>query len=112
MGNPSVYSDWLQHHNENSYDSTITYSYGTSEKFEYKFVSDGVKIYSSWFERDWLTRDASIIVTNNPLAISYRDRRNAEKHGKKIISVSEALVYISKKAYNIKHPNQLLVGIV
>ena len=25
-GNPTAYSDWLHHHNENSFDATITYS--------------------------------------------------------------------------------------
>ena len=105
--NPSAYNDWLQNHSKNSFDAVVTYSNGTSENLEMKSVSDGVKIQSSWFRRDWLTRDAKIIVTNNPTAISYRDKRIAEKLGKKILSVSEAKVYISNKIYKILHPNQL-----
>jgi hypothetical protein len=107
IGNPSNYSNWLQNHNRNSFDGIITYSNGTRENLEMKFVSEGVKIESSWFNRDWLTRDANVIVTNNPTSIKYEDKRKAERLGKKILSVSEALVYLSKKAHNLLHPNQL-----
>jgi hypothetical protein len=108
IGNPTNFSDWLQHHNENSFDATITYPNGTSEKLEMKYVSDGVKIESSWFNRDWLSRDADIIITNNPSAVKYKDRRKAKSMGKKIMTPSEFLVYASKKAYRMLHPNQLL----
>jgi hypothetical protein len=107
-GNPTAYSDWLHHHNENSFDATITYPNGETEKLEMKYVSDGVKIFPSWFERDWLTRDAPIIVTNNPTAISYQCKRKAEKMGKKILSESENKVRIGKKIHNILHDKYLL----
>jgi hypothetical protein len=107
QSNPTDYNEWLMNHSKNSYDATVTYPNGVIQKIEMKFVTNGVKIESSWFRRDWISRDADIIVTNNPNAIKFSDRRTAEKLGIKIMSVSEAKVYISKKIYKMLHPNQL-----
>jgi hypothetical protein len=105
--NPSNYYDWLQHHNENHFDASVTYPNGETEKLEMKFTSVNVRIESSWFRRDWLPRDCNIYITPNPTAIKYKDKRKIEKMGRKIMSPSEYKVYSSKKAYNMIHPNQL-----
>jgi hypothetical protein len=60
-------------------------------------------IYHSWFVRDWLSRSANIIVTNNPYSLSYKDRKILREHGKKLFSTMEFLFYIQKLARGNKY---------
>jgi len=107
-GNPSKYPQWQKEQNENNYDAKIILPNGESLKLEYKFTSPGIKVYHSWFIRDWITRDADIIVASNPKAISYRDRRELDKKRIKLMSLSEAQYYINQLIQKMLHPNKYL----
>jgi hypothetical protein len=106
--NPSSYEYWkhLQGNNPIGYDAVITLPNGKQLRLEFKFRAEGGIVYHNWFMRDWLPRDADIYVTNNVEAISYNDKRELETKGKKLMSLSEAVVYISRLVHNILHPNQ------
>jgi hypothetical protein len=71
-------------------------------------------IYSCWVKRDWLSRTADIFVTNNLYCISYKDRREFEKRGKKLMSTTELIIFLERlfrKKLNTKG-NQSPIGIV
>jgi len=104
--NPTNYEDWKRQHWKNPYDAVVTLPNGDKIHLEMKFRADGEKVYHNWFNRDWLTRDADIYVTNNVEAIGYWDKRTLNSKGKKLLSLSEAAAYISGLMYRILHPNQ------
>jgi hypothetical protein len=109
QGNPTQWTEWksLQANNPIGYDAMVTLPNGKKISLELKYRTEGGKVYHSWFAEDWLPRDADIYVTNNVEAISYNDRRILEAAGKKLMSLSEAVVYLSELIRNILYPNQL-----
>jgi len=106
--NPTSYEDWKHQQGNNplGYDGVVTLPNGKKLHLEMKYRKDGEKVYHNWFARDWLTRDADIYVTNNVEAISYWDKHTLDRKGKKLMSPSEAVVYISALVHRILHPNQ------
>jgi hypothetical protein len=103
--NPSNYEDWKSENQKNKYDGIVTLPNGKKITIEFK-RRDCPKVYHSWFMDCWITREADWIVTNNTQCISYSDRRLLEKNGKKLLSLSEAIVEISRLVRNILHPRK------
>jgi hypothetical protein len=92
-GNPSLYREWQDHQIE-GYDIAIRLPNGELLRVECKLVLKG--IFPSWFERDWLDREADVYVTNNVYAVPYSCRRRLEANGKKLLSTTEFITYIQK----------------
>lgn len=61
-------------------------------KIECKFTTK--RIYHSWFIRDWLSRDANIIVTNNIWNVPYADRGLLKEKGIKLMDTYQFLSYV------------------
>lgn len=106
-GNPADYYEWKNEHNKNAYDGIVTLPNGAKIFLEMKFRNVD-KIYHSWFIKDWLPREANIIVTNKPSVVEYSDKRTLDKRGVKLMSPSEAKVYIGRLVRNILHPSKYL----
>jgi len=104
-GNAINYFKWLKTHNKNSYDGIITLPNKGKIYIEYKFRHCN-RVYHSWVMKDWLPRKADIIVTNNKNVISYQDKRLLESNHKKLMTLSELIVYIGKFVRNILHPSK------
>jgi hypothetical protein len=107
QSNPSNYEDWKSENQKNKYDGIVTLPSGEIITLEFK-RRDCPKVYHSWFMQCWYPREADWIITNNTQCISYSDRRLLEAKGKKILSLSEAIVEIGRLVENILHPRKYL----
>lgn len=93
-GNPTNYEEWLRH-TKTGYDIKVRDPRnGNWITVECKLTLK--ELYPSWFKRDWLGKSADIIVTNNPLSLSYRDRKMLTRNGKKLFSTMEFVFYLQK----------------
>jgi hypothetical protein len=54
-------------------------------------------VYDSWVERDWLSRDCDIYVTNNKFHISYESREKIRKLGRKLFDIFELIEFLMFK---------------
>ena len=106
-GNPTNYYEWLHEHNKNPYDGIVTLPDGSKIQIEMKY-RDVPKIYHSWFIDCWFPREADVIITNNTNVISYEDKKALEAQHKKLMSLSEFIVYIGRVIRNILHPSKYL----
>jgi len=92
-GNSNSYSEWISYQAKD-YDIRINLPNGKTIRVECKLALKPV--FHSWFERDWLSRDADVIVTNDIHVIDYEDRKTLEGSGKKLLSTTEFVMYIQK----------------
>jgi hypothetical protein len=92
-GNSNSYSEWTSNQAKD-YDIRINLPNGKTMKVECKLALKPV--FHSWFERDWLSRDADVIVTNDIHVIDYEDRKTLEESGKKLLSTTEFVMYIQR----------------
>jgi hypothetical protein len=99
-GNSSSYSEWTSNQAKD-YDIRINLPNGKTIKVECKLALKPV--FHSWFERDWLSRDADIFVTNDVFTISYDDRKTLEESGKKLLSTTEFVMYIQEMTRDNKY---------
>ena len=106
-GNPINYYEWLHEHNKTPYDGIVTLPNGSKIHLEMKY-REVDKVYHSWFIKDWLPREADFIITNNTDVISYADKRALEAQHKKLMELSEVIVYLGKIIRNILHPSKYL----
>jgi len=86
-GNPSIFSLWKKY-TATGYDLQVKVKEGYWIKVECKFVLK--RVYHSWFVRDWLSRKASIIVSNDPWKLSYADRKELQRRGIKLLTPTQA----------------------
>jgi hypothetical protein len=89
--NPKDYLEWLKRTGEGFDLRVFTVKKGWL-KVEAKFTSK--PIYHSWFVRDWLSRDAEIIVTNNIWHVPSNDRIMLKQRGIKLLGTFQFLSYI------------------
>lgn len=99
-GNPIVYREW-QNNQVEGYDIRVRLPNGRELKVECKLLLN--RIFPSWFERDWLGREADIYVTNDVYAVPYNCRRRLERNGKKLLSTTEFIMYIQKRVRGNKY---------
>jgi len=93
IGNPKEYHQWLRYVSK-GYDLII---YGV--KIELKYNSPKTNIYRSYLLRDWISREALIIVVNNdnPVRNNKGLLRLLKKHGKKLMSLTQFLKWVKRK---------------
>jgi hypothetical protein len=84
--NPRQYEEWLKHTSEGK-DLVVC-----NISVEAKFTQ--TKLFHSWIMRDWVSRSASIIVTNNKFNVSPEDRHLLQLYGKSLMSTYEFLWYV------------------
>jgi hypothetical protein len=99
-GNSNSYSEWTSNQAKD-YDIRINLPNGKTMKVECKLALKPV--FHSWFERDWLSRDADIIVTNDIHVIDYEDRKTLEESGKKLLSTTEFVMYTQEMTSGNKY---------
>ena len=86
VGNPEDYDLWKQY-------TTPDYDiYVNGKKIECKLTL--TEIYYSWFERDWLSRDCDIIVTNDKFNIPYEGREELRRRRIRLFDVFELLEFL------------------
>lgn len=101
LGNPTDFEEWKKH-TKTGYDIIIKNPRdGNWITIECKFILKS--IYPSWLLRDWIGRSATIIVTNDPYILSYKQRKMLKENGKKLFSTMEFLFYIQKLANGNKY---------
>ena len=96
--NPDSYQEWLKHTNTNFDIRSNGYSIECKLTLTY--------VYDSWVERDWLSRDCDIYVTNNKFNISYESKEKIRKLGRKLFDIFELIEFLmlkgNKSNLNIK----------
>jgi hypothetical protein len=92
-GNPTQYEVWLSH-KSSPHDAKVKLR-DVWFKMECKLCLK--PIFRSWFERDWLSREADVYVTNNKEAIPKKCRKELRRRGKKLFNIAELVKWIQKK---------------
>jgi len=93
-GNPQNYSYWLSFTNR-GFDIKVLTGDKTWIKVECKFILK--PIFPSWFDRDWLSRDADVFVTNDISMIPAECIAKAYSLGKIILTPIQLLNYVKVK---------------
>jgi len=102
IGHPDDYRMWLafQGKDKDCYVTVKTKHRTLSLKVEFKYLgNDRIIGHPSWIVRDWITRDADIIVTNNKWFLSYDERKMIKDSGKLLFDCMEFLNYL----YTLTH---------
>jgi len=95
-GNPQNYPYWLSFTNR-GFDIKVLTGEKTWIKVECKFILK--PIFPSWFDRDWLSRDADIFVTNDISMIPAECIAKAYSLGKMILTPIQLLNYVKGNKY-------------
>ena len=93
LGNPNTFQEWKKH-TQKGYDLKVKSRKGIWYTVECKFTS--TPVYPSWVERDWLSRDADIYVTDNKWNVAYEERQRIKEEGSKLMDIFELLEFLMK----------------
>jgi RNase P subunit RPR2 len=91
VGNPRAYEHWLSFTNR-GFDIKVLTRKNTWIKVECKLLLE--PIFQSWFDRDWLGRDADVYVTNDMSMIPTECIDKAHASGRMILTPIELLNYV------------------
>jgi hypothetical protein len=91
--NATSFTEWKIKNKDSKHDAIITINKNTVLSLEYKYRDIPV-LYHSWFMECWYNRTSDIFIVNNPNCLSYEDRRILEERGQKVMSLTEAIIYI------------------
>jgi len=99
------FSLWLAYTNT-GYDLEVF-----NRKVELKYNSPSTCVYKSYLNRDWITREAPVIVVNdsNPIWRNKGLQRLLKKHGKKLMSLSEFIKWVRIK---LRHRHRVTSNIL
>lgn len=89
--NPIVFEQWKEETNK-GFDIKLNIPRKGWLKVECKFISK--PIFSSWFVRDWLSRDADIFVTNCKWNVPLKERQTLKERGSKLLETHEFYSYL------------------
>jgi ribosomal protein S27AE len=100
VGNPRAYEHWLSFTNR-GFDIKVLTRKNTWIKVECKLVLE--PIFPSWFDRDWLSRDANLFVTNDVSMIPSECIDKAHRLGRMILTPIELLNYVMGNKYYLNN---------
>jgi len=106
--NPSSFPEWKSKNKDNNHDAIATINKNTVLSLEYKY-RDIPHLFHSWFLECWGKRTSDIFIVNNPNCLSYEDRCTLEQRGQKVMSLTEAIVYLGSLAVEGRKSILLLV---
>jgi len=87
-GNSELSTEWLKHNHKRRYDIKLF----NNKKIECKYLSK--LIFTSWFDRDWKTREANIYVTTNKEFIPEVCREWIKKNHRVLMTFKEYVNYL------------------
>jgi hypothetical protein len=104
-GNSSNWQEWLSTNQTSKFDGKVTLPNGQIITIEFKYVGTS-KVYDSWFETNWVHKQSKWIVTNNPEALSYKQKRILASKGVTVLSLTVAVTILKNLVNEILHPTK------